>query len=81
MYSFQDIQFSFSKFSHICEQAALSHYQTIMTFDQFVADLSEKHLGKGEIACDKQFLLFPQCFLPFQKIIFQFHHILKCVVC
>ena len=23
-----------------------------------------KTLGKGEIACNKQFLLFPQCFLP-----------------
>ena len=24
-----------------------------------------KHCGKRRIACSKQFLLFPQCFLPF----------------
>ena len=24
-------------------------------------------VGKGEIACNKQFLLFPQCFLPFWR--------------
>ena len=27
-----------------------------------------KTLGKGEIACDKQFLLIPQCFLPFGEL-------------
>ena len=41
-----------------------------MTFENIV--------GKGEIARDKQFLLFPQCFLSYQKIIFEFHHVLKC---
>ena len=25
-------------------------------------------LGKGETACNKQFLLFPQCFLPFEEL-------------
>ena len=35
-------------------------------------------VGKGEIAHDQQLLLFPKCFLPYQKIIVQFHHILKC---
>ena len=24
--------------------------------------LSRKHVGKGEVACNEQFLLFPQCF-------------------
>ena len=38
----------------------------------------ENIVGKGEIARDEQFLLFPQCFLPYQKIIFEFHHVLKC---
>ena len=33
-------------------------------------------MRKGEIACDKQFLLFSQCFLPY--IIFQFKYTLKC---
>ena len=27
---------------------------------------------KGEIACNKQFLLFSQCFLPFMKLIDHF---------
>ena len=26
----------------------------------------ENTVGKGEIACNKQFLLFPPCFLPIQ---------------
>ena len=27
----------------------------------------ENKVGKGEIACDEQFLLFPQCFLTIWK--------------
>ena len=27
----------------------------------------ENDVGKGEIACNKKFLLFPQCFLPILK--------------
>ena len=27
----------------------------------------ENTVGKGEIACNKQFLLFPHCFLPFWR--------------
>ena len=33
---------------------------------------------KGEIACNKQFLLFLQCFLPYMAQIFNFKCILKC---
>ena len=29
----------------------------------------ENTVGKGEIARNEQFLLFPQCFLPFKKIL------------
>ena len=32
----------------------------------------ENTMGKGEIARDKQFLLFPQCFLTFWRT---FHHL------
>ena len=32
-------------------------------------------MGKGEIACDQDFLLFPQCFLLNQIIVFPFVHI------
>ena len=34
-----------------------------------------KTLGKGEIARDKQFLLFPQCFLPIWRTFYHFHQI------
>ena len=37
-----------------------------------------KIVRKGEIACNKQFLLFLQCFLPFMALIFHFKYTLKC---
>ena len=33
---------------------------------------------KGEIACNKQFLLFTQCFPPYMALIFHFKCTLKC---
>ena len=33
---------------------------------------------KGEITCNKQFLLFSQCFLPYMALIFRFKCTLKC---
>ena len=36
----------------------------------------ENIVGKGEIACNKQFLLFPQCFLLDQIIVSPFVYIL-----
>ena len=38
----------------------------------------EKIVRKGEIACNKRFLLFSQCFLPYMPLIFHFKHTLKC---
>ena len=35
----------------------------------------ENTVGKGEIARNEQFLLFPQCFLPIRRTICQFHQI------
>ena len=35
----------------------------------------ENIVGKGEIACNEQFLLFPQCFLLNQIIVSPFVHI------
>ena len=35
----------------------------------------ENIVGKGEIALNKQFLLFPQCFILNQVIVSQFVHI------
>ena len=38
----------------------------------------ENIMRKGEIACNKQFLLFSQCFLPYIALIFHFKYTLKC---
>ena len=38
----------------------------------------EDIVRKGEIACNKQFLLFSQCFLPNMELIFHFKCTLKC---
>ena len=38
----------------------------------------ENTVRKGEIACNKQFLLFSQCFLPYMSLIFHFKCTLKC---
>ena len=38
----------------------------------------ENTVGKGEIARNEQFLLFPQCFLPFWRTFRHFHQTLKC---
>ena len=35
-------------------------------------------MRKGEIACNKQFLLLSQCFLSYMALIFHFKRILKC---
>ena len=35
-------------------------------------------MRKGEIACNKQFLLFSQCFLSYKVLIFHFKCALKC---
>ena len=38
----------------------------------------ENIVRKGEIACNKQFLLFSQCFLPYMVLIVHFKCTLKC---
>ena len=38
----------------------------------------ENNVRKGEIACNKQFLLFSQCFPPYMALIFHFKSTLKC---
>ena len=39
----------------------------------------ENIVGKGEIACNEQFLLFPQYFLLNQIIVSQFVHIFEII--
>ena len=38
----------------------------------------ENTVGKGEISRNKQFLLFPQCFLPIWRTVCHFHQIQNC---
>ena len=38
----------------------------------------ENIVTRGEIACNKQFLLFSQCFLPYMTLIVHFKCTLKC---
>ena len=38
----------------------------------------ENIVRKGEIACNKQFLLFSHCFLPYMALIFHFKCTLEC---
>ena len=40
--------------------------------------LFENTVGKGEIARNEQFLLFPQCFLPISRTFCHFHPISNC---
>ena len=53
------IFFSFKdQFSH------LTHSHTTTPFDTLGNKPFENAVGKGESACNEQFLLYPQCFLP-----------------
>ena len=38
----------------------------------------ENNVRKGEIACNKRFILFSQCILPNMVLIFHFKFTLKC---
>ena len=55
-------------------QHSLTHYSIDTHFDVPLAAF-ENIVGKGEIACNKQNLLFPRCFLLNQMIVPPFVHI------
>ena len=46
----------------------LTHYHTMPDFDALKIAV-ENIVRKGEIACNKQFFLFLQCFLPYMTLI------------
>ena len=48
----------------------------ILTHLRYIA--VENIVRKGEIACNKPFLLFSQCFLPYMVLIFHFKCTSKC---
>ena len=57
----------------------LTLYHTMPYFDALNIYIPvENIVRKGEIACNKQFLLFSQCFLPYMSLIFHFKCILNC---
>ena len=63
-----------------------THFQDVLTLSQtspgfYVSAVQaafENTVGKGEIARNEQFLLFPQCFLTFWRTFFHFHKIKNC---
>ena len=57
----------------IQQSAFLIHYHTMPHFDTLKICSRGKYCEKGEIACNKQFLLFSQCFLPYMALIFHFN--------
>ena len=53
----------------------LTHSHTMTPFDPSGNKPFENTVGKGEIARNEQFLLFPQCFLPVWITFFHFRQI------
>ena len=67
------------KMSLALAKKGLIHYHTMPHFDaRKIYTALENIARKGEIACNKQFLLFSQCFLPYMALTFHFKCILKC---
>ena len=56
----------------------LTHYRTMPHFEALQIYSCGKHCEKGDIAYNKQFLLFSQCTLPYFALIFHFKCTLKC---
>ena len=67
------------KISHLVK--GLTHYNTMPHFDALkIHSCKKKHCEKSEIACNKQFILFLQCFLLYLALIFPFKWGLKCLL-
>ena len=66
---------------HALYNMHLTHYHSIPHFDalKIYRNIAvENIVRKGKIACNKQFLLFSQYFLPYMVLIFHFKCTLKC---
>ena len=59
-----------------CNFNPLQHNAAFLMHLRYIA--VENIVRKGEIACNKQFLLFSQCFLPYKALTFHFKCTLKC---
>ena len=65
--------------NYLTDSKTLTLYQTSPELLLLVRSTSLlKTLGKGEIVRNKQFLLFPQCFLPVCRTFYHFHQIENC---
>ena len=76
-----DVVWSFFEFgtdSKSCIGNGLTHFQIMTPFDAPGKQAFWKHVGKGEIARNEQFLLFPQCFLPVWIAFYLFRQIWNC---
>ena len=75
-------QNTFGKEENVCTCFSLTMQltlpQTSPCFNMSGVQVFENTSGKGEIACQEQFLLFSQCFLPFWITFCQFHKIQNC---
>ena len=61
-----------------CSKNSLTLSQISPGFYVSAVKSFENTVGKGEIAHDEQFLLFPQCFLPVLRSFCHFHQIWNC---
>ena len=78
----QDIGWSLSLYKLSWQNAHSNHYHTMRHFDTLKMNCKavENIVRKGEIACNKQFLLFSQCFLPYMALFFHFRFMLECLL-
>ena len=56
--------FSISLNDFWTEKDKFYHFKPFLWFLRVCSTCLENTAGKGEIACNEQFLLFPECFLP-----------------
>ena len=58
---------------HISARGAIQGHHGPLVFICLQYKSFENTVGKGEIAHNEQFLLFPQCFLPIWRVSYHFH--------
>ena len=58
-------------------ESGLSKFNPFQGFYVSAVQVFWNTVGKGEIACNKRFLLFPQCFLPVWRTFCHFYQLLK----
>ena len=66
-----NIMFGMNGFHISASGAIQGHHGPFVTCLQYMS--VENTVRKAEIACNEQFLLFPQCFLPVWRTFHRFH--------